>query len=374
MPRRLIRFLAILGSALGVLASFPQSPAAAQGGIQAFTHYALTVYSSPERSSHIVGVLVPQAKVILEGRNIDTTWVLGRSTDGSVRGWMESRFLVLAPELSLPRLLVSNEVMFVPEAARSANTYVTVQLADFPIVPATLGRAREIYELGRIRGTDPHVVAKVGDCLSDNAHFLSPFGWKQYNLGDYGYLQGVITHFTPSLAYDSLAAFDGLVTTAVLDPLFANPLACLPGETPLRCEYRVHKPGVAVIMFGAQDLLFTPPEQFDRNLRQIVHETIQAGVVPILSTFPGNLQQWAQSIRYNQIVVRVALDYEIPLLNLWLALEGLPNHGLNADGRHLSQPITTAGDLTPPNLQRGYPVRNLVTLQALGAVWRGAMD
>jgi hypothetical protein len=79
---------------------------------------------------------------------------------------------------------------------------------------------------------------------------------------------------------------------------------------------------------------------------------------------------WNQSILYNQVVVQIALDYEIPLMNLWLALEELPNHGLNSDGRHLSVPITSSGDLSGDNLQRGYPMRNLVTLQTLDAVWR----
>jgi hypothetical protein len=97
------------------------------------------------------------------------------------------------------------------------------------------------------------------------------------------------------------------------------------------------------------------------------------GVIPVLSTFPNNIAMWDQSIQYNQIVVQIALDYNIPLLNLWRALEQAPNHGLNDDGRHLSHPITTSGDLTADNLQRGYPLRNLVTLQTLDAIWRGVM-
>jgi len=180
----------------------------------------------------------------------------------------------------------------------------------------------------------------------------------------------VIDHFADSLAADSLAAYDGLVTAAALDPLFANPLACLPGETPLRCEYRVRRSSFAIIMFGAQDLLFASPDEFDRNLRQIVHETIEAGVVPILSTFPGNLHRWDDTLALNRIVVQIARDYDIPLVNLWRALDGLPNHGLEDDGRHLSPPVTHSGDLTGENLRRGYPLRNLVSLQALDAVWR----
>ncbi|MEW6579178.1 MAG: GDSL-type esterase/lipase family protein [Chloroflexota bacterium] len=374
MSRRLLlAALALVAAALPWIA--PPQRIAAQVQIQALTPYALIAYSRPDRAAPIIGVFTPHAKVALEGRSADAVWVLGHSTDGSVRGWIERRYLLLPPDASVARLLVSNEIIFVPPAApRTDSAHSVVDLTGYPVVPVGMGRARAIYESGRILGANARAVAKVGDCISDNQHFLSPFGGSHYNLGEFAYLQGVVDHFGASLALDSLAAYDGLVTSAVLDPVFANPLACQPGESPLRCEYRVHRPSVAVIMFGAQDLLFTPAEQFERNLRQIVHETIQAGVIPLLSTFPGNLERWEQSIEYNQIVVRVALDYNVPLMNLWLALEALPNHGLNEDGRHLSPPFTDSGDLAPANLQRGYPLRNLVTLQALDAVWRAAMQ
>jgi len=361
---------------LFVLLAFEMSrskSAVAQEPLQALAPYAVTVYSSPERDSSIIGILNPQAKVILEARNDDTNWVLGRSTDGSIRGWIERRYLQLDVNNDIVKLLLSNEHMFA--AAADTNTvYNTINLSDYPIIPANMGQARTIYEQGQlITTTDQHVVSKIGDCISDNQHFLSPFGLDQYDLGRYNGLQPVINQFHDALAYDSLAAYDGLVTNAVLDPTFANPLACLPGESPLRCEYRVHQPSVAIIMFGAQDLLFTSQEDFDRNLRQIIHETIQANVIPILSTFPGNLEYWDESVQYNQLVVQIALDYDVPLMNLWRALYSLPNHGLNSDGRHLSLPLTASGDFDPSNLQRGYPMRNLIALQSLDTVWQNVM-
>jgi hypothetical protein len=371
MQRRLAALLLTLGLLI-ILAIPASSHATAQGTIQASARYALPVYHDAARSAHIVGVLAPRADVIIEARSADASWVLGHSADGTVRGWIENRFLDYASSVDVADLIVSTETIFARPTS-SYSAYKSVDLYAFPVVPTDLGRAHEILELGRQRGTDSHAISKVGDCISDNRHFLSPFGWGQYNLGNYVQLQGVIDQFEKSMTFDSLAAYDGLVTSAVLDPTFANPLACRTGETPLRCEYRVHNPSVAVIMFGAQDLLFTPPDAFDRNLRQIVHETIQAGIVPIVSTFPGNLDMWNISSQYNQIVVQVARDYDIPLMNLWLALEALPNHGLNPDGRHLSQPITDSGDLRDSNLKQGYPLRNLVTLQALDFVWRNAM-
>ena len=115
--------------------------------------------------------------------------------------------------------------------------------------------------------------------------------------------------------------------------------------------------------------------EFDFYLRDIVRITEEQGIVPILSTFPGNLNFPNHTVLYNQIVVRIAMDNDLPLINLWLALETLPNHGLESDGFHLDLPPgDTSCNLGGDNLQNGYPMRNLVTLQTLDAVWRGAMQ
>lgn len=370
MVRRWCAWVLLLSAALVALLPLAARPARADGLTQATAPYALVVYSQPDRSSPIVGVLGPRAVVVLEARTVDATWILGHSADGGIRGWMMTRHLTLLVGTSVPGLLVSNESALVPSEVAAASG--PISLAAYPAVPTTLGRAHEIYELGRVRGTDLHVISKVGDCLTDNPNFLTPIGRGEYNLGQYAYLQDVIHQFSLSMSYDSLAAYDGLVTTAVLDPTFADPMACLPGESPLQCEYRVRNPSVAIIMFGAQDLLFTSAEDFDTSLRRIVHETVQAGIIPILSTFPAHSNLPDTSRQFNEIVVRVALEYDVPLINLWLALEPLTDHALK-DGRHLSDPLTTAGDFSPQNLQRGFPLRNLLTLQALDAVWRGAM-
>ncbi len=366
--RRLFRLIAL---SVALMLATPTITLHAQDLVHARAYYAVPLYARADPSSAAVGVLLPQTDVVVEARSPDARLLLVRAADG-VRGWAERGRLALGDVPDVYTLPVSFEELFIPPSAPS--DYRSIDLFAYPVVPANLGRAREIYQRGQALGRDPHAVSKVGDCISDNQHFLSPFGLGNYNLGRYGYLQGVVSHFRASLALTSLAAYNGLVTDAVLDPIFANPLACQEGESPLRCEYRVHNPSVAVIMFGAQDMLFVSPQDFERNLRQIVHESIQAGVVPILSTFPGNLAHWETAVQYNQIVVRVALDYDVPLMNFWRALHDLPNRGLNTDGRHLSLPLTTSGDLSDANLQRGYPLRNLVTLQALDAVWRGALQ
>jgi uncharacterized protein YraI len=368
-------------------------PAAAPtGGVGAFTNYQMNVRSGPGTNHSALGQIAANTGLVLEARNSDTSWVLFHTEDGAMRGWVSTLYLRFS--VSAASLPVSNETIAPAgpgpgsgDADTSANygginmggfdpaRVADIDLAAYPVVGRATGRARAIFLDGQSKGRNPNVVTSVGDCSSEHWAFLSPFAWGEYNLGGYGNLQPAIDHFGQSLAIDSQADHNGFNANAVLAPEWAYPGVCQTGENPLQCEFRVNNPSVAVIMFGTSDLLVMTPAEFDFFMREIVRQTIDAGVIPILSTFPGNMGFWDRTILYNQIVVRIALDNDIPLINLWLALESLPNHGLEPDGFHLGEtPYGTACVLTAPYLQNGYPVRNLVTMQTLDAVWRGAMQ
>lgn len=251
-----------------------------------------------------------------------------------------------------------------------------IDLNDYPVIPAIPPHIQAIFAHGQQLGRAAQVVSKVGDCNSTDWFFLHPFGEGQYTLGaDYAYLQTAIDFYGESLATRTYAAHNGLNAVSALDPLWADPAACEAGETPLVCEYRVHNAAVALIMFGTNDVQVLTPEQFDHHLRRIVQITREQGVIPVLSTFPRHYEEPQRSILFNQIVVRVALDFNIPLINLWAALEPLPAHGIDDDGYHLNGPITGAGDFTSAaNLDTGYPRRNLVTLQTLDLLRSAILD
>lgn len=241
-----------------------------------------------------------------------------------------------------------------------------IDLAAYPVVPPPPPRQMwHIARTGAQQGRDPHAASKVGDCNSAEWRFLHPFGLDQYDLGEYGYLAHTVAHFYDSFTRRAYAAHNGLTALAVHDPVWAHPATCQPDESPLQCELRVNNAAVAIIMFGTNDMLLLSPQQFDHALRRAVSESIRAGVVPLLSTFPRHLAFPERSVLYNQVVVRVARDFSVPLINLWLALEPLPSHGVAGDQFHLNGPLTRAADLSYPNLETGYPMRNLVTLQAL---------
>jgi len=219
--------------------------------------------------------------------------------------------------------------------------------------------------------------------MTETPYFLAPFGAGAYDLGEYGYLAEVIAQFhghpargegweQDSFETIGLAAASGFNIAGPLDPTWANPEWCQASESPLACEYRVARPSLAVIMFGTNDVTYSTPADYNDYLRTIVIQTLDHAIVPILSTFPTRPEDQAKSLLLNQIVVRLALDYNIPLLNLNRALEPLPYHGVDPkDTIHLTVPEDERVDnFTGPNLQAGFTVRNLVTLQALDAVWR----
>lgn len=368
------------------------APAAAPGGIGATTGYTMNVRSGPGTAHSALGQIAGGTGIVLEARNADASWVLFHTPDNATRGWLASLYLNFS--VSAASLPVSDEIITPAGAGAAAPGDVDasasyggidmggydparvegIDLAAFPVVGRATGNARAIFAAGQALGNQANVVTTVGDCSSEHWSFLTPFAWGEYNLGGYSNLEPVVAHFRDSLGVDSIADHNGFNANAVLAPEWAPPGLCQAGESPLLCEYRVRKPAAAVIMFGTSDLIVMSPSEFDFYMREIVRQSIDAGVIPILSTFPGNLGFWDKTIFYNQIVVRVALDFDVPLINLWLALEALPNHGLEPDGFHLGQSAYgTSCYLTQPHLSSGYPVRNLVTMQTLDAVWRGAM-
>ncbi len=55
--------------------------------------------------------------------------------------------------------------------------------------------------------------------------------------------------------------------------------------------------------------------------------------MPILATKADNLEG-DQAI--NATIARLAYEYDLPLWNFWLAVQPLPDHGLQPDGSHLT--------------------------------------
>ena len=236
---------------------------------------------------------------------------------------------------------------------------------SMPIVPVVSSRMAALYQAGLAAGRDPNHFSKIGDCQNITTYFLAAFdNPKNYRLGSqYAYLQPTIDHFAGSWSRQSLAVKPGENVAASMDPLWADPKQCKAGETPIACEIRVNNPTIVTISMEESwsgDLV-----KYNQYLRKIVEYVLSQNVIPILATraeIPGS----SKSI--NEIVTRVAYDYQVPLWNFGNSVLQLPSYGLTKDGFHLSQASNFFDD--PNNMKEGWPWRNLTALQAIDAVYR----
>jgi hypothetical protein len=384
-------------------------PVAAQEGPNAWAFSWVRLYAGPARSYQSLAVLAPNTPLVLEARDGDGSWLLVRTLIGRFRGWVMRSSIGIQAGVNVLDLPIRVEIVGLPTLETPTPTPISpvvpptaapptappptattvpavvpggfarqdrplpnvggIDLNAYPVVPAMTGRSKQIAARGRALGMNAHAIAKVGDCSVYHPYYLSPFYWDQYNLGDYGHLQATIDYFGESLAYDSQAAHEGFVVDAVIDPTWANPQFCQAGESALQCEFRRHRPGVALIMFGINDVQRRTAEQFYNDLRELVRQSAAAGVVPVLHTFPPHAAFAQESLLFNQIVVKVALESDVPLVNVWRAIQPLTNHGMAEDGTHLSgYKVGGACYLVAENLDTGFTMLNLVTLQTLNAL------
>ena len=245
---------------------------------------------------------------------------------------------------------------------------------SLPIIPSVSQTALEIYQRGISMGRNPHAFSKIGDCQSISTYFLAYFDNPDYyKLGDYASLQDTIDWYAGSFSRDSLAVKGGFNAAAILSPLRADPKQCRAAENPISCEIRLHNPSVAII--SLEEWWAGHPENYEIYLRRIIEYTIQQGIVPIIATKADNLEG---NNLINQTIASLALEYDIPMWNFWLAVQPLTNHGLSAydpfgavDMFHLTHSGGYYFYDDPAATQSGWSVRNLTALQVLDAVRRG---
>ena len=229
---------------------------------------------------------------------------------------------------------------------------------------AVIDHVREIFATGRSLGRNPRAFSKAGDSTIDSPYFLSRFDSSPYNLGAYQYLQAVIDYYKGSYGRNSLAVRIGQHSWTLLNPTWANKKLCEADESPLACEFRVNNPSVVILRLGANDA--GVPKLFDTKMRAVVEYAIAQGVIPVLSTKPDRR---AGTEQINDIVRKIAADYQIPLWDFAKVAETVPGRGLGPDGVHLTGFYQSDYTL-PQAFQRGHGVQNLTALIMLDKIWR----
>jgi hypothetical protein len=252
--------------------------------------------------------------------------------------------------------------------ALAAPTLNNLPLNTIVVMPETVRQnAQAIYTAGQALGRNPHAFAKMGDSTVAPEHFLTRFDSGPYDLGDYAYLQAVIAQFSGSFARQSTAVRLGLHAWVIFDPLYADKTICLPNESVIACEFRLHNPTILLIRLGSNDV--GAPALYESSMRQIVQFSIENGVIPVLGTKADRREGSNQN---NEILRQIAADYQIPLWDFDVVAETLPARGLDVDGVHMS--TFYAHDYTQAEaFQRGHALHNLTALLVLEAIWREVM-
>jgi uncharacterized protein YgiM (DUF1202 family) len=316
----------------------------------------------------IIGKLAPGAPLQLLGRNASQTWYQAFTFDGRV-GWVFAELV---------------EVYIDP--IRLTITWaepIRANPGDSALPPQAFGRARAIYESGYQVGNQANVFIMIGDSVSAGTETSLPAFYAiahgSYNLGGYGYLQNTINFFNPSFGAVFLTSRAGFKSGDILDPTWADPSVCAPGETPLACEYRRKKPAVAIIDIGLMDLMVSTPEAYQTNLDAMVRALIDYGVIPLLTTMTASKDtaaaqgRTATIDRMNRTIRDTAARYQVPLIDFQRAAASLPNQGCVEDGYHLSYRVDGVINFTGDENVYGKDLRELMTLQMLYDIQKNVM-
>ncbi len=308
---------------------------------EATAHRRAVMFAGPGETHRQVDFLNAGVPITIVGRNQLGNWlhIIRRTEIGSIAqdGWVMSGMLNLDENLFYSELPI--EEGLVDAEPDNVVGESIAQLYELPILPEIHPDMIEVYERGLELGNQPNVITKVGDSLSADVNYLTYMSQDDYELGPYNYLQETIEFYGDSTAGNSVAARIGMSSLVVFDPFWANAELCEPNETPLVCEYRLKMPSVAFIMFGPNDVRSMDTETYTTQMRRILEETLDKGIIPVLSTFSASPNHflWWQSVNFNLALMEIAGEYNVPIVNLWAAARPLPDYGLDNDRVHLLQ-------------------------------------
>ena len=233
------------------------------------------------------------------------------------------------------------------------------QWQEWPIIPEITSNAKVIYARGIQAKVDFRSFSKIGDCQNIKEAFLGI-----YDLDERYFLwedelswQETIDNFKGYFNKDGMAIEQGLNVAAALSPLHADPDICNTNDSPLQCELRKANPSFAFISFERWWPKETPPEVYEKYLRIVIQSTIDHGTVPILITKADNVEGKHQ---INQIIAKLAFEFDIPLYNWWKAAQLLPHRGIDPerdDGFHISI--------------KAWDKRSYYALETLDTLWKG---
>jgi len=382
---------------LATLLALAGSGVLAQGDVVAVTTVDTRLYDGPGREYAALGDVAAETALDVMGRDGLGHWLYVTAPDGRA-GWVitgYTRFADDGTDLRGLPLVDAEPGALDPEAPSMLGATddpdlmaaMERLLATPPLINADSPLLADVYAAGEASGNRADVFTRVGDSDTTIDGYLRPIGiqnMRYCDFGPYAYLTETVQFFSVSPregvlnSFDntSIAARNGLTMAAALDPLWADDPFCAANETPLACEFRRVRPSIAVIMLGRMDTIYFSEDFFRRTAQRVLDATLAAGVIPILTTFvvlPDD-PEWEASLVFNNTLVDLAEANGVPLINLWRAVQPLPQFGIGPDLTHLSYAVGTFCAFTGSEQTYGGTMRNLLVLQALDEVRRSTLE
>lgn len=240
-----------------------------------------------------------------------------------------------------------------------------VNWRELPVLPSGISAtAREILRQGLLSGYDPHSFSKIGDCYASTSWFITDFdlGKQYYNLGPFeADFAPVIEYYQGSFGTHSLAARPGFTAASLLSPSWINnttAVSCDAYANPLDCELAAQNSLFAIFSIGTNDAF--NPALFKENMREAIETAIRQHRLPILITKADDIEG---GHLINQDIADLAVEYDLPIVNFWAAVQDLPHQGLQQDGVHLTFYKNDFND--PRAYDAGWTFRNISTLYML---------
>lgn len=263
----------------------------------------------------------------------------------------------------------------VPEPVADWPARYPTDRVQSPITDAVLDNLLDINNRGV--GQQEDVFMKVGDSITEDSRALFCFAGAQVDLAQWSDLQATLDWFRGGDAAGS-------------DPFSRDSDAVLSGRTagwaisgtpsPVSSEMDTIAPLFSFVQYGTNDMhQGTTFESalwgYGDNMLNLVEQQLARGVIPMLITIPpradrADADRWVWT--YNAVIRGLAETYQIPLVDLHLALQQVTGFGLAGDGIHLNGGSGPC-NMTASPLDHGNNTRNLILLQALDRVRRAVL-
>lgn len=338
----MLNFLRIFCVSLLLNLLAPHPSMAADDALFTINVDAANVRNGPSRSNRVVTTASAGQVFYALGRNADSDWLrVSADRNTSPDTWIFASLGALSidierlpivaqspPPSTIAATATPTPIATTARPAVAAPAAASYYPANAPAgLPSLSARARQIYAQGLAYGRNAQMFMIAGDSNSEHPQFFDRVSLGWYGLASYPNLPNILARWGAGArrqdANSSVSVRGGLSAAEMVLP-FSHP-SCANGESRFTCELRLSNASVVFIQLGTGDKFAW--REFEKNMRSMINHAIAYNVLPILVTKADSIEEYqggAPSGYINAVIRKLAADYQLPLLDFYLATSTLP--------------------------------------------------